>query len=483
MYLLLLLVAIGASAQTDCKAKLDTIKKIMEKDWLFKDYNKIYQDILPCAEAGVPLALNYLGLFYVEGLVVEKDEAKGFSYIEQAAVKKSIIAQNNLGNLYREGRGCALDMDKAVFWYKKAANSKNVRAAYSLGYMYLKGFGVPQDYALAVSWFEKSNIDMAKHWLGVCHYLGYGVPQNTQKALEYFFSNGTGNSKAFLENLKIDKRDFVLNQAEKAIEEANEGDKKIAPEVIATSREVINLEGVENVTLDSKTILGEWTGRFIDYDWSGKIPLRVLPIDVTFTKNELGDLQTKIVFEGNTFEDVVLFENNNLFMQGFHFDLDQLYSHSFESPKLDYSILGMDLSQKTYNNVSYLLADVDSFIGIFKEPGTPISLVLRPKTDTAITTQEDEIMLALAAQKADFIKVYPTPFQEQLYVAFELANPAQVQVSLTSVATAQTLQVATTQLEAGMQSYSVNTANLPNGYYVVRVQENELVHTRIVIKQ
>lgn len=130
-----------------------------------------------------------------------------------------------------------------------------------------------------------------------------------------------------------------------------------------------------------------------------------------------------------------------------------------------------------------MLADVDSFIGLFKEPGTPISLVLRPKTDTAITTEEDEIMLALAAQKTEFIKLYPVPFQEQLYVGFELANPAQVQVSVTSIATAQTLQVASTQLEAGMQSYAVDTASLPNGYYVVRVQENETLHTRIVIKQ
>ena len=51
------------------------------------------------------------------------------------------------------------------------------------------------------------------------------------------------------------------------------------------------------------------------------------------------------------------------------------------------------------------------------------------------------------------------------------------------VATAQTVQVVTTHLEAGMQSYSVNTADLPNGYYVIRVQENEKLHTRIVVKQ
>ena len=143
----------------------------------------------------------------------------------------------------------------------------------------------------------------------------------------------------------------------------------------------------------------------------------------------------------------------------------------------------MDLSQKTYNNISYLLADVDAVINTWKEPAPPISLVLRPKNDTVISTEEDAVLLALAAQKTEFIKVYPVPFGEQLYIGFELANPAQVQVTLTSVSTANSVQVATTSLQAGMQSYSVNTATFPKGYYVIRVQENEKLHTRIVIKQ
>ncbi|WP_281636258.1 T9SS type A sorting domain-containing protein [Flavobacterium marginilacus] len=481
--LLLLFLTLGVMAQTDCQIKLESAKEIMESDALFKDYDKIFQELLPCAESGVPLAQNYIGLMYIEGLGVVKDEAKGFGYIEQAAIGDNPVAQNNLGNLYRQGQGCAINMGKAVEWYQKAADKKNSRAAYSLGYMYLKGFGVPQDYAQAVAWFEKSKFDMAKHWLGVCYYLGYGVQQNTEKALEYLYGNKTLNSKAFLKNIKIDKREQVLTQADQAIEKANEGDKKIAPEVITASRELATESAGETISLKAKDILGQWTGRFIEYDWSGTIPLRVLPIDITFSKNELGDLQTKIIFEGKTFEDVVLFENNNLFLQGFNFNLDQLYSHSFKVYPLDYTVLGMDMTQRKYNNTRYLLADVDSFIGVWKEPGTPISLVLRPKNDKTVTAEEDAVLLALASQKAEFIKVYPVPFKEQLYIGFELNDPAQVQITLTSVATAHTVRVAVTKLEAGMQSYTVDTASLPEGYYVVRVQENEKVHTRVVIKQ
>lgn len=480
--LLLLLFSFGAMAQTDCDSKVLIAKRIMESKALFKPYDKIFTALLPCADAGQVLAQNYIGLMYMDGLGVEKDKVKAFTYIEQAAKNNNAVAQFNLGNMYREGQGCPIDMVQAVEWFQKAVDNKNSRAAYSLGYMYLKGYGVSQDYTTAVSWFQKSSFGMAKHWLGVCYYLGYGVPQNTEKALEYLYGNTTLNSVAFLKNLKLDKREAVLNQAEQAINEANEGDKNITPELITQSQEIISSSLIENSELTTTNILGEWTGRFIEYDWSGTQPLRILPIEVVFSENELGDLQTKITFEGKTIEDLALFENNNLFLEGFQFKLAQLYPQRFDSPTLEYNVLGMDMSLKTVDNIPFLLADVDANITTWNEPAPPISFVLRSKKEV-FTPEDDALFLSLASQKAEFIKVYPMPFQGQLYIAFELENPAQVQVTLTSVATARTVQVATTSLQAGLESYTVNTSDLPNGYYVIRVQENEKLHTRVVIKQ
>lgn len=478
---LLLFLAWGAMAQTDCQTKLDRAKKIMEDKSLFKDYNQIFQDILPCADSGNSLAQNYIGLMYLDGLGTTKDESKAFAYIERSAKNKNATAQYNLGNMYRQGQGCPIDMNKAVKWYEKAVAQKNSRAAYSLGYMYLKGFGVKQDYLKAVSWLEQSDYGMAKHWLGVCYYLGYGVPQNTNKALEYLYSNTTLNSVAFLKNIKSDKRDYVLSQVNKAVSELKQGDAKIDQEPIANSQELLGDNG--QIDLNTKDILGEWTGRLIDYDWSGKIPLRVMPIEVTFSNNESGDLKTKIVFNGKTFEDIALFENNNVFIEGLHFSIPQLYVHDFQNSNLEYTILGMGLNKKSYNNTPYLLANVDSFISNWSEPGTPISLVLRPKDNTAVTAEDEKLMLSLVSQKDEFIKLYPVPFKEQLYIGFELANPAQVQVTISSVATAESLQVTADRFDAGLQSYTIDTGTLPNGYYVVRVQENDKIHIRTVIKQ
>lgn len=471
-----------ARAQVNCEDKIQQAKKILDSNKLYNNYETLFQEIFPCAESGDPLAQNYIGLMYVYGFGIQKDEEKGFAYVEKASKSGNAVAEYNLGKLYKEGRGCKLDLNKAVEWYRKAINQNNQRAAYDLGYMYLKGFGVPQDYDQAVAWFQKSNYAMAKHWLGVCYYLGYGVPQNTEKALEYLYGNTTPNSIAFLKNIKEDKREQVLNKTQNAINEANQGDKKINPELISESREMVLSDENENQKIKPKTILGEWTGRFIEYDWSGTKPIRILPIDLSISKNSDGNLQSTINFEGQTFKNNALLQENTLIIKDFKFKLEQLYPHDFKNDKLEYEVFGMNISQKNYNNVAYLLFDVDSFIDYWREPGTPITLILRPKNNQ-ISSQDEALMLALAAQKTDFIKVYPVPFGEQLYVAFDLNKSSKVEVSLTSVTTGEKKLVAATNLENGAQSYTIDTNNLPKGFYIVQVNENETVHTKTIIKQ
>lgn len=471
-----------ATAQVNCEDKIQHAKKILESKKLYNNYETLFQEIFPCAESGDPLAQNYIGLMYVHGLGVQKDEAKGFAYVEKAAKSGNAVGEYNLGKLYSEGRGCQLNMNTAVGWFKKAINQNNQRAAYHLGYMYLKGLGVPQDYTKAIEWFQKSDYAMAKHWLGVCYYLGYGVPQNTEKALEYLYGNTTPNSVAFLRNLKIDKREQVLSQTQNAINEANQADRKINSELISESREIVLSDEAENQKIKPKTILGEWTGRFIEYDWSGATPIRVLPIDLIISKNSNGNLQCTINFEGQTFKSNALLQENTLIVEDFKFKLEQLYPHDFKNDKLEYEVLGMNISQKNYNNIPYLLFDVDSFIDYWREPGTPITLILRPKNNQ-ISAQDEALMLALAAQKADFIKVYPVPFKDQLYVAFDLNKPSKVQVSLTSVTTGETKLVAATNLENDTQSYTVDTNNLQKGFYIVQVRENDTIHAKTIIKQ
>ncbi|MGY5352464.1 T9SS type A sorting domain-containing protein [Wenyingzhuangia sp. IMCC45533] len=92
--------------------------------------------------------------------------------------------------------------------------------------------------------------------------------------------------------------------------------------------------------------------------------------------------------------------------------------------------------------------------------------------------------MALAEQKHEFIKLYPVPFENQLYINFELEQAETIQVKLTGINNGQTKIVEHgKQLQAGNQTYTVNASDLPNGMYVVKVITDSKVHTRIVVKQ
>lgn len=477
--LILLFTAFGVFAQNDCSSVIEQAVKTLNDRTITHDNSKVFQAILPCALAGDATGQNYIGLMYTEGVGTLKDEKKGFEFIEQAAEKGNPTAQFNLGNLYRQGKGCSLNMEKAVEWFAKAAEQKNERAAYSLGYMNMKGLGVPQDYLKAVQWYNRSSYAMAKHWLGVCYYLGLGVDQDTEKALEYFYSNKTPNSKAFLQNIESDKREKVLTKTKQEIEHTETNSKRIEPAVILEPKEF----GNETATLSADKIVGQWTGKFIEYDWSGIQPQRILPIKINISRDQQGKLHSKIEFVNRTFENLVVFNNNNIFIEGFKFKLDELYTHSLTSPQLDYTILGMNLRLKTNNNITYLIADTDGVIGNWNENTPPIHLILRPAKDSDLKDGDQEILTSIASQSSDFIKVYPVPFKDQLSIYLNITEPGFINAELIDINSNKTLNITSAKADLGNNSYHVNTAGLPNGYYVIRVKEKEKIHTKIVIKQ
>ena len=97
-----------------------------------------------------------LGVRYLLGRGVLKDEAKAFYYFSEAAKEDDPFAQNELAYLYASGKGTSSDPERAFYWYQKAADHDLASAQYNLGIMYLAGFGAPGNRALALKWLQKS---------------------------------------------------------------------------------------------------------------------------------------------------------------------------------------------------------------------------------------------------------------------------------------------------------------------------------------
>ena len=80
-----------------------------------------YQTAKPLFEQSTHLkAKRYLGLMYLNGEGVAKDEAKAFDYFKQASEQGDITSQYWLGFCYENGIGTPKDLNQAMSWYQKS---------------------------------------------------------------------------------------------------------------------------------------------------------------------------------------------------------------------------------------------------------------------------------------------------------------------------------------------------------------------------
>jgi len=87
------------------------------------------------AKAGVPNAMNALGVIFSDGNVVAKDEAKAQQHFMQAASLGFVEAYNNLGLRSAKGIGRPPDPIDAIEWFKLAAEQGYAEAQQNLGIM------------------------------------------------------------------------------------------------------------------------------------------------------------------------------------------------------------------------------------------------------------------------------------------------------------------------------------------------------------
>lgn len=108
------------------------------------------------AEQGFAQAQLNLGVMYLNGVGVPKDDSQAFSWIWKAAEQGHTHAQYNLGSMYEHGVGVIKDEPKAFDWICKAAEQGDLAGQFMLGRRYLKGIGVKQNDITAYMWFNLS---------------------------------------------------------------------------------------------------------------------------------------------------------------------------------------------------------------------------------------------------------------------------------------------------------------------------------------
>ena len=129
------------------------------------------------AEQGNVEAAYYLGMIYINGTGVPRDEVKAFNWIKTAAEKGYAPAQDSLGIMYVNGQGVQRNAVEAIKWIKKAADQGLADGQNDLGAAFQHGQGVDKNLAEAAKWYQlaaKQGLASAQFNLGTLYMNGLG---------------------------------------------------------------------------------------------------------------------------------------------------------------------------------------------------------------------------------------------------------------------------------------------------------------------
>ncbi|KAJ2778537.1 hypothetical protein H4R18_004534 [Coemansia javaensis] len=119
----------------------------------------------------------FLGTVYSRGIYgVARDDAKAFSYYQQASKSQHAEANYRTAVCYEVGVGTRKDATRALQFYRKAAAQSNVPAMYKLGVILIKGLlGVSPAPREGVNWLKRGadnatpECPHSLHELALCH--------------------------------------------------------------------------------------------------------------------------------------------------------------------------------------------------------------------------------------------------------------------------------------------------------------------------
>ncbi|MAU14076.1 MULTISPECIES: T9SS type A sorting domain-containing protein [Flagellimonas] len=405
-----------------------------------------------------------------------KESKRVFKQVKELSESGDAAATCLLGILYKDGIGTTLSFDRAREQFMAAHDMGNAKASYSLGYLYLKGLGnIPQDYTKAVEWFTISDHPMAKHWLAKMYYFGYGVPKDRRRALDILRNNTIYNSEVLLGQLENEEvvEDVMAQQ------DSENGE---LLETIAEDQGVsLPVPQTETATIP-ESITGSWKGQWVEMDWSGTQMIRNFPASLTVgeVSDAYGTVESTIQIGESSMTSEAIWRNGELTIFDGRITMEKQYTDHPDYTTLDYGLNSMSFTIGNIEGTDYLLGRLDTQVLDWSEPGPPMLLLL---TQNGVPISE-EALAAFAEQGDSFIKLYPNPFVNDLLIHYELETDAHVQVRLMDYYGGANVENVTSGfLRAGEHVHTISNGSLESGIYVIHVQVNDKVYTKLVIKR
>jgi TPR repeat protein len=146
-------------------------------------------DLREIAYAGNVNAQVQLGVIYLRGDGVPKDDAEALKWLQKAADQDNPLAERYLAEMYFKGRGVPADITQAAKWLRMAAEQGDAESEHNLAVLYTQGEGVPRNMKEAANWMRKAaeqNLAAGQQGLGVLYENGDGLPEDDIQAAMWY---------------------------------------------------------------------------------------------------------------------------------------------------------------------------------------------------------------------------------------------------------------------------------------------------------
>lgn len=146
-------------------------------------------DLKEVGYAGDVMAQVRLGVIYLTGDGVPKDDVEAVKWLRLAADQDNPVAERYLAEMYFKGRGVAPDNEEAAKWLRMAADQGDAQSQYNLAVLYSQGQGVPRNLKESLNWMTKAaeqNLAAGQMGLGVAYGNGDGVLANPALAAAWY---------------------------------------------------------------------------------------------------------------------------------------------------------------------------------------------------------------------------------------------------------------------------------------------------------
>jgi TPR repeat protein len=150
---------------------------------------KAIADLKEMAYAGDVTSQVRLGVIYLTGDGVAKDDAEAMKWLRKAADQDNALAERYLAEMYFKGRGVPANNMEAAKWLRMAAEQGDAESEHNLAVLYAQGLGVPRNLKQAVEWMRKAaeqNLPAGQQGLGAFYENGDGVPEDPVEATKWY---------------------------------------------------------------------------------------------------------------------------------------------------------------------------------------------------------------------------------------------------------------------------------------------------------